>query len=66
MKQYSYKGPVMEFDRCVANVWEGTTWAASPNKARCNLAYQYKTQHGKVARTKITLPGKIIEIKGEE
>ena len=63
MIQYSYKGPVMEFDRCVANIWEGTTWAVSPEKARCNLAYQYKREHGKVARTRISLPGKIIVVE---
>ena len=66
MKQYSNKGPVMEFDRCIANVWEGTTWAVSPSKARCNLAYQYKREHGKVARTRITLPGDIVLVEGKD
>lgn len=42
MNRYSYKGPVMEFEQCVSNNWEGTTYASSEKKARSNLAYQYK------------------------
>ena len=41
MNRYSYKGPVMEFEQCVSNNWEGTTYATSEKKARSNLAYQY-------------------------
>lgn len=28
MNQYMYDGPVMEFDTCVANRWQGSTYAA--------------------------------------
>ena len=59
MKKYTYDGPVMEFDRCVANKWSGTTYATTESKARSNLAYQFKTQYGKSPRSKITLPGKV-------
>lgn len=59
MKKYSYKGPVLEFDKIIANQWEGATMAVSPEKARCNLSYQFKTETGRVARTRITLPGKL-------
>ena len=59
MNQYNYDGPVMEFDLCIENHWKASTWAASEKKARCNLAYRYKKQHGKSADTKITLPGKL-------
>ena len=31
MNQYMYDGPVMEFDTCVANRWQGSTYAASAN-----------------------------------
>lgn len=65
MNLYSYDGPVLEFDRIVANRWQGQTYAVSENKARCNLAYQYKRNNGKVPRTKITLPGKIV-VEGVE
>lgn len=60
MALYSYSGPVLEFGRIVANNWQGQTYAASEAKARTNLAYQFKKNNGKVPRTKITLPGKIV------
>lgn len=63
MNKYSYKGPVLEFDKIIANHWESTTVAVSEKKARCNLAYQFKTETGRIARTKITLPGKIVMIE---
>lgn len=61
-QQYSYEGPVMEFDSVIARNWRGTTYAVSENKARCNLAYQFKKENNRVAATKITLPGKIVAV----
>ena len=58
--QYSYDGPVMEFDRCVANHWKGSTYAPTEQKAKSNLAYQFKKEFGKIPSAKITLPGKLI------
>ncbi len=63
MKQYSYKGPVLEFDKIIASNWEASTTAVSAEKARCNLAYQFKMEHGKVPRTKISLPGKLTVVE---
>jgi hypothetical protein len=63
MKQYSYDGPVMEFDRCVANRWKASTYAVSEKKARSNLTYQYKKRNNKLPNTMITLPGQLILIK---
>lgn len=63
MKLYSYDGPVMEFERIVATRWVGTTYAVSPRKARSNLTFQFKKQNNKLASTKITLPGEIVEVK---
>lgn len=60
MRMYNYHGPVMEFDRCVANSWSGTTWAVSEKKAKSNLAYQFKKLNNRTPRAKISLPGKII------
>lgn len=57
---YSYSGPVLEFDKIVANNWSAQTYASSEAKARSNLAYRFKIENGKVPRTKITLPGKIV------
>ena len=65
MALYSYDGPVLEFDRCIANRWKGQTYATSESKARSNLAFQFKRETGRLPRTKITLPGKII-LEGDD
>lgn len=62
MNQYMYDGPVMEFDICIANRWQGSTYAVSEKKARNNLAYQYKKKNNRTPGAKITLPGKIVKI----
>ena len=59
MALYSYDGPVLEFEKIVANRWQAQTYATSEAKARINLAFQFKKNTGRVPRTKITLPGKI-------
>lgn len=60
MNRYMYDGPVMEFETCIANHWQGSTYAASEKKARSNLAYQFKKKNNRIAGAKITLPGKIV------
>lgn len=65
MPLYSYHGPVFEFDRLIADRWEAQTYAPSEAKARTNMAYQFKKSTGRVPRTKITLPGKVI-LEGDE
>ena len=59
MKQYSYDGPVMAFDICVASRWVGVTYANTEAKARSNLTYQAKRMLNKSPGTRVTLPGKI-------
>lgn len=59
MTLYSYEGPVMKFDICVAHNWRGETFAPSEAKARSNLAYRYKKENGLASNTRITLPGKL-------
>lgn len=59
MNQYTYDGPVMEFDTCIANRWQGTTYAASEQKARSNLTYQFKKKNNRIAGIRITFPGKL-------
>lgn len=61
--KYVYDGPVMEFDRCVTDRWHGETTAPTEKKAKSNLAYQYKKQHGKVAAVKITLPNNVVKVE---
>lgn len=62
MDKYIYNGPVMEFDKCIANNWHGETMAVSRSKARSNLTYQFKKQFNRVASAKITLPGEVVLI----
>ena len=57
--KYTYDGPVMEFDRLLADHWKGETMAPSEKKARSNLIYQFKKQNSRIVGTKISLPGKI-------
>lgn len=57
--KYIYDGPVMLFERCVADHWKGETMAPTKAKARSNLAYQAKKQMNLIAGTKVKLPGKI-------
>ena len=64
MRLYFYDGPVLEFNRIVANHWTGTTRAETEKKARSNLAYQFKKQYGREVRSKITVPGKLIIVEG--
>lgn len=59
MPLYLYDGPVMEFERVIANHWVSKTYAPTEARARSNLAYQFKMETGRTARSKITLPGKI-------
>lgn len=59
MARYFYKGPVMEFGNCVQRYWTGETFAVSENKAKSNLAYQWKKNHNRCLTSKISLPGKL-------
>ena len=60
MHEYVYNGPVMEFDKCVANRWQASTYATSERKAKANLAIKYKKQTGRSPKSKISLPGKVV------
>ena len=60
MTLYSYEGPVLEFDKIIAKHWKSKTYATSESKARSNLTFQFKKEYGRVPRTRITLPGKIV------
>ena len=59
MKVYSYRGPVMVFDKCVEHYWTGETTASSEKKARSNLAYQYKKEMGLIPQAKVSITGKL-------
>lgn len=59
-RRYTYDGPVVEFERCVADHWKATTYAPSEGKARSNMAHTYKVSNNKPLNAKVVLPGKII------
>lgn len=59
MKHYSYDGPVMIFGTCVRSRWKSETFTVSPEKARNNLAWQYKKQTRRTPDTRVRLPGTI-------
>ncbi len=58
-KKYSYNGPVMRFKTCVKDKWTATTFAATPEKAKSNLAFRFKIENGFNKTAKILLPGEI-------
>lgn len=66
MNKYIYNGPVMEFEKCIANHWEASTYAVSEKKARSNLIFRFKQETNKMPYAKIVLPGKITMVDGKE
>jgi hypothetical protein len=64
--EYSYDGPVKEFDRIVCNRWVAKTYAPTAKKALSNLAFQFKKEFNRATTAKITLPGEIRRLNGEE
>ena len=63
MNLYSYAGPVTMFDRCIASIWKGETYASSEKKAKSNLIFQYKKQNGLIPASKVSLPGKLVKLE---
>ncbi len=58
-KVYFYEGAVVRNNRCVEEHYCGYTFASSPQKARNNLTFRFKQEHGLTANTKVYLPGTI-------
>lgn len=56
MNTYAYDGAVMRFDICIDRKWAATTTAVTEARAKSNLVYRYKKEHGLEASAKITLP----------
>ena len=59
MKRYSYKGPIMEFGKCVQHDWTGETVATSERSAKSNRIYQWEKDHNRCLYVKISLPGQL-------
>ena len=60
MDKYTYNGPVMEFNTCIASNQQASTYAESEGKAKSNLTYRFKKENNRVPGAKITLPGKCV------
>ncbi len=61
-QQYLYKGPVMEFDRCISDNWEASTYAVSRAQAINNLKFRFKKETNRTPNTKITLSLKHLSV----
>lgn len=60
MNRYIYKGVVYAFEKIVSRRWEAETRAVSPEKARSNLKYRFRNQHGYSKTVPIDLPDSLI------
>ena len=62
MKEYVYNGPVKCFNTTIHTNWSGKTKANSVAKAKSNLCFQFKKDHGLAKNANIRLPNPIIEL----
>lgn len=62
-KKYRYEGPVMCQDYCIEEKWEGVTSAVTEKKAKSNLIYRWKKQHGYAPIFPISLPQSLVIIE---
>ena len=59
---YTYEGAVIVFDRVVAHNYRAQTTAASPAKARSNIAYQYRKKANIADHIPVRLTGEPVAI----
>lgn len=63
LKTYEYNGPVFRFGRMYIGEWKkAVTKAVSPEKARSNLEYRYKVEHGFMPNAAIRLDQRYIKV----
>ena len=61
MNRYIFRGQVLDqFGSIIDRHWRGETVAASINKAKSNLNYQWKKTHNYPSGTKVVLDGNYI------
>lgn len=62
MNYYIYEGPVMNnFNQVIKWIWTGETYANSDKKAKSNLYYQFKKEHGLLQTANIKLLNKPVK-----
>lgn len=63
LKTYEYNGPVFRFGRMYIGEWKkAVTKAVSPEKARSNLEYRYKVEHGFMPNAAIRLDQRYLKV----
>ena len=56
MNYYTYNGPVINNSgQVITTRWTGETYANTDKKAKSNLSYQFKKEHGLLQTAKIKL-----------
>ncbi len=55
--RYTYEGMVVYDSYICQKYWVASTYAVSAKKAKSNLVYQYKIEHGLPINAQIDLPG---------
>ena len=62
MEYYIYEGPVMNnFNQVITNKWNGETYANTDKKAKSNLSYQFKKEHGLLQTAKVILVKDVVK-----
>ncbi len=65
-RAFRYDGAVMVFDRMAESRFRAETFAVTPEKARNNIAFQYRMKANIAGHVPVTLPGKLVETKRPE
>ena len=56
MNYYTYNGPVANnFGQMITSKWIGETYANTDKKAKSNLCYQFKKEHGLLQTARVKL-----------
>jgi hypothetical protein len=63
LHRYVYSGAVFSHGKMISNNWVAYTYAPSKSKARSNLAYRFKREHGYLPNAKVELIGSVKNIQ---
>jgi hypothetical protein len=62
--KFTYKGPVLMFDKVVATDYKCETIAENEKKAATNMVYNFKKDHNLVQSTRVTIKKDLIKNTG--
>lgn len=63
LHHYIYSGAVLSHGKLISDKWTAYTYAPSESKARSNLAYRFKREHGYLPNARIELVGAVKEVR---